>query len=80
MARRYTPRQIYVLRARAGNTLIYAADPVNLEPMHTDCIEEATRFDERDVGRFDTLIKFRKGITGLDFEAVQISQVTEGPV
>ncbi|MEQ1629618.1 MAG: hypothetical protein ABL873_03825 [Gallionella sp.] len=73
MARRFIPKQIFVLRAKAGDSLVYAADPVNLQPMHTDRIEEATKFDERDVGRFPTLIKFRKAITSLDFEAVQIN-------
>jgi hypothetical protein len=73
MARRFIPKQIFVLRAQVGNSLVYAADPVNLQPMHTDRIEEATRFDERDVGRFPTLIRFRKAITTLDFEAVQIN-------
>jgi hypothetical protein len=73
MARRFIPQQIFVLRASAGDALIYAADPVNLEPMHTDRIEDATKFDERDIGRFPTLIRFRKAITTLDFEAVQIN-------
>ncbi len=73
MARRFVPKQIFVLRAKVGETLIYAADPLNLEPAHTDKIEDATKFDERDIGRFPTLIRFRKAITSLDFEAVQIN-------
>lgn len=73
MARRFVPKQIFVLRAKAGDVLVYAADPVNLQPMHTDRIEEATKFDERDIGRFPTLIKFRNAITSLDFEVVQIN-------
>ena len=73
MGRRFIPKQTFVLRANIGNAHVYAADPVNLEPMHTDRVENATKFDERDIGRFPTLIKFRKAVTGLDFEAVQIN-------
>ena len=69
---RFIPKQIYVLRTKIEDYFVYAADPKDLQPNHTDNIVEATQFDERDIGRFKTLIKFRKAITGLEFEVFQI--------
>jgi len=61
----------YVLTAKAGDCTVYAEQRKTVgRAQVTDRREDAIVFDERDVARFPTLIRFWNAITGLQFETV----------